>query len=175
MIAQAINHKPSKASMNFPGRSFSSVQAKIAVILVGALFLIAFPASALTPLQVAKLLADDSASEDEFGGSVAVSGSTVVVGAGYHDYLGADRGSAYVFSILRSNLVSLADLNSNGSQEVPVLVEGGSTHVHIRDGNTGVLINDIDFGIDPITAMAAINDISGNGMPEISLAQGKTS
>ncbi len=49
-------------------------------------------------IQQAKLLADDGSFGDEFGSSVAVSGSTLVVGSQYHDHLGADRGSAYVFS-----------------------------------------------------------------------------
>jgi len=49
-------------------------------------------------LETAKLTASDGAADDEFGGSVAVSGDTAVMGA-YFDDVGAnvDQGSAYVF------------------------------------------------------------------------------
>ncbi len=45
----------------------------------------------------AKLLASDGAGMDRFGYSIAVSGSTVVVGAYTEDAAGSDSGSAYVF------------------------------------------------------------------------------
>jgi hypothetical protein len=64
---------------------------------------------------------------------------------------------------------SVPDVNSNGFADIAVIVGGGSSHVHIRDGNTDELISDIDFGDDPVTGMAIINDISGNGMPEVAL------
>ncbi len=66
-------------------------------------------------------------------------------------------------------LAGVADLNGNGSDEVAVMVAGGSTHVQIRDGNDDALISDIDFGDDPVSAMVVIDDISGNGMPEIAV------
>jgi len=49
--------------------------------------------------QVAKLTADDAASGDLFGISVAISKGTVVAGARYDDDAGSDSGSAYVFSL----------------------------------------------------------------------------
>jgi len=48
--------------------------------------------------QVAKLVADDAAANDEFGGSVAVSGQVIVVGAHEDDDGGFASGSAYVFA-----------------------------------------------------------------------------
>ena len=49
------------------------------------------------PVQTAKLLASDAAAYDYFGGSVAISGDLVVVGA-YGDYdADASSGSAYIF------------------------------------------------------------------------------
>ncbi len=48
--------------------------------------------------QVAKLTAADAAANDYFGGSVAIDGGTVVVGAYRDDDTGGDSGSAYVFS-----------------------------------------------------------------------------
>ncbi|MEE8154707.1 MAG: FG-GAP repeat protein [Phycisphaerales bacterium] len=47
--------------------------------------------------QLAKLLADDGAPDDRFGNSVAISGTTAVVGATRHDDNGDDSGSAYLF------------------------------------------------------------------------------
>ena len=47
--------------------------------------------------QIAKLVADDAAGSDQFGTSVSVSGSTIVVGAFQDDDGGSYSGSAYVF------------------------------------------------------------------------------
>jgi len=51
------------------------------------------------PVQLAKLLADDSAPGDSFGFSVAVSGNLAVVGAISNDENGSNAGAAYVFDI----------------------------------------------------------------------------
>ena len=48
-------------------------------------------------IQQAKLLPDNGAAEDGFGGSVSVSGNTAVIGASGNDDNGANSGSAYVF------------------------------------------------------------------------------
>ena len=47
--------------------------------------------------QVAKLTAADVAMSDSFGGSVAIDGTTIVVGAHFDDDSGSASGSAYVF------------------------------------------------------------------------------
>ena len=47
--------------------------------------------------EVKKLTASDAQADDQFGGSVAVSGDTAVVGAEYEDGVGNSRGAAYVF------------------------------------------------------------------------------
>jgi len=49
--------------------------------------------------EVAKLIADDGAPDDRFGGAVALSGNTAVIGARYDDDQGTDSGSAYVFAV----------------------------------------------------------------------------
>jgi len=64
--------------------------------------------------------------------------------------------------------VALADLNSNGSPEVAVLVRG-SAHVHIRDGSTDELISDIDFGADDALQMTVLPDLDASGDPEIAV------
>ena len=51
----------------------------------------------LCPIQTHKLLAPDGATEDQFGWSVAISGSTAIVGARWSDENGANSGCAYAF------------------------------------------------------------------------------
>ena len=48
-------------------------------------------------LETAKLLASDGASNDWIGFSVAISGTTALVGASYDDDNGLDSGSTYIF------------------------------------------------------------------------------
>ncbi len=58
------------------------------------LFDISDPAN---PAQLFKLLADDGAAGDHFGNSVAISGTTAIVGALFDDDNGVFSGSAYLF------------------------------------------------------------------------------
>ena len=51
----------------------------------------------LTLAQEIKLLASDGWAYDYFGGSVAINGTTVIVGARYDDDNGSNSGSAYLF------------------------------------------------------------------------------
>ena len=53
---------------------------RYALALAGVLLLVTMPAGAVTPVEVAKLLADDGAANDTLGGSVALSGDTAVIG-----------------------------------------------------------------------------------------------
>ena len=50
-----------------------------------------------TGAQIAKLVADDGAQNDHFGFSVAISGTTAIVGAIFDDDNGSQSGSAYLF------------------------------------------------------------------------------
>ena len=56
-----------------------------------------------TGLQVAKLLPDDGGSGDLFGNSIAISGSTAIVGAVGDNDDGLDSGSAYLFDVTDPN------------------------------------------------------------------------
>ena len=49
--------------------------------------------------QASKLVANDGATEDYFGRSVAISGDRIVVGAPYDDDKGESSGSAYTFEL----------------------------------------------------------------------------
>jgi hypothetical protein len=48
--------------------------------------------------QIAKLIAEDGAAKDQFGGSVAVDGDMIIVGASRDDDTGSSSGSAYIFA-----------------------------------------------------------------------------
>ncbi len=58
-----------------------------------ALLLVAMPTWTVTPVEVVKLLANDGATNDFFGFSVALSGDTAVIGAHFDDDAGFDSGS----------------------------------------------------------------------------------
>jgi hypothetical protein len=62
------------------------------------------------PVEVAKLLAADGGPEDRFGGSVAISDDTIVVGASMHKALGIRSGAAYVFRRVDGAWVQVAKL-----------------------------------------------------------------
>jgi hypothetical protein len=67
----------------------------------------------ITGQQLFKLLPSDGQGGDYFGGSVAISGNTVIVGAPGDDDNGESSGSAYLFSSAPS--LCSADLNGDGS------------------------------------------------------------
>jgi len=110
--------------------------------------------------QQAKLIASDSAAEDVFGWSVAISGDSVLVGSIYDDTpAGTDAGSAYVFvrsgttwsqqakltasdaltndnfgwAVSISGDTALIGANSGDSAAVP---DTGSAYVFVRNGTT---------------------------------------
>ena len=67
-----------------------------------------------TGRQIAELLADDGAEFDNFGGSVAISGESAIVGASGDDDNGADSGSAYLFDAAGTGMC-LWDLDGTGT------------------------------------------------------------
>ena len=66
----------------------------------------------LTGVQFAKLVPGDGAANDSFGLSVAISGSTAIVGAALDDDNGSDSGSAYLYETLI--LASATTRNGSG-------------------------------------------------------------
>ncbi len=77
---------------------------------VAALVLSTAPANADLGDQLAKLLPGDGAIGDQFGSTVAISGTTAVVGSRYDDDNGSESGSAYIFSYNGTNWVQTAKL-----------------------------------------------------------------
>lgn len=84
--------------------------------------------------QQAKLTASDGSSDDFFGGSVSVSGDTLLVGASEDDDQGPQSGSAYVF--VRSGTTWSQQAKLTASDGATDDEFGGSVSL---DGNTAVI------------------------------------
>ena len=110
-------------------------------------------AFAFEPTEVAKLVASDGASNEQFGLSVAIDGDTIVIGASLDDDLGTYSGSAYVFTKVGVNWVKQAKLTASDGVAYDrfgesVAIDGdtivvgaygkdeisGSAYVFIKDG-----------------------------------------
>ena len=92
-------------------------------------------------MEVAKLTAADGAEGDWFGGSVALSGDTAIVGSRYDDDRGFASGSAYVFDLDCPDLDCL-DL------KVDNLVGGKSATFTLSYGIPGAKAATV-YGTDP--------------------------
>ena len=79
-------------------------------------------------VQVNKLTASDAAAEDQFGGSVAISGDTVVVSAVLDDDNEVDSGSSYVFVEVES-----VSPSSTSSWIFQGTAQGGEVSTSIND------------------------------------------
>jgi len=85
-----------------------------------------------TGQQIAKLLPNDGAEDDEFGSSVAIYGTTAIVGASQNDDNGSESGSAYLFD------------TTNGQQIAKLLPNDGSSNDFFGfsvaiNGNTAIV------------------------------------
>ena len=71
-----------------------------------------------------------------------------------------------------SAVIGLPDLDGSGSAEVGVLANDAATGdnvVQIRDGSTGLLVGTVNFGPDELFAIEVMDDLNGNGFPEIAV------
>ena len=92
--------------------------------------------------QQAQLTASGGAANDRFGGSVAVNGDTVIVGASLNDVGGnADQGSAYVFTRSGTNWTQQAQLN--GTNGVANDRFGGSVGISGDTAVVGAYLNTV--------------------------------
>ena len=99
--------------------------------------------------QANKLIADDKADQDQFGGSVAISGKIALVGVPLDDDSGSSSGSAYVFEAIRpfsdDSGVSGHDRITNDTTPEMTLVFTEPIH----GGDSGVTV--LDPNGDPVT------------------------
>ncbi|MCH8152269.1 MAG: hypothetical protein IH830_07840, partial [Planctomycetes bacterium] len=100
-----------------------------------------------TGRQLAKLLPDDGATADFFGGSVAISGTTAIVGALGHDDNGDNSGSAYLFDAAVAPGMCPWDLDAGGNVGITDLLallaawgtDPGGPPDFDGDGTVGIL------------------------------------
>ncbi len=109
--------------------------------------------------QLAKLLADDGAAWDEFGHSVAISGTTAIVGAHLDDDNGTNSGSAYLFDTATGRQITklLPDDGAEGDHFGESVAIGGTTAI------VGALFGDNDNGDN--SGSAYLFDISDPANP----------
>ncbi|RZV37536.1 MAG: hypothetical protein EX272_05235 [Chromatiales bacterium] len=72
-------------------------------VSAGVMLFIVFSTWAASPVEVANLIAEDSASNDFFGFSIALSDDTAVIGALRDDDKGVDSGSVHVYTRIGTN------------------------------------------------------------------------
>ncbi|MEE8154667.1 MAG: FG-GAP repeat protein [Phycisphaerales bacterium] len=92
--------------------------------------------------QLFKLLADDGAAFDRFGVSVAISGSTAIVGAMQDDDNGIQSGSAYLFDTTTGRQIAKLLPNDGAAWDrfgVSVAISGATTIIGaFRDDDNGI-------------------------------------
>ena len=115
-----------------------------------------------TGAEIAKLLPEDGAAYDFFGGSVAISGSTAFVGADSDDVNGNRSGSAYLFD------------TTTGSQIAKLVASDGDADDYFGysvgiSGSTAIAASrlDDDNGIDSGSAYLFAPDCNGNGQSDL--------
>ncbi len=115
---------------------------------------------ALTPTEVAKLLASDGAADDHFGVSVSLDGDTALIGVMRDFFLDDSLGSAYVF---------VRDTNGNWTERAKLTASDGAALDYFGssvslDGNTALIgaeYND-GSGTNGGSAYVFVRDTNGN-------------
>ena len=106
-----------------------------------------------TGRQVAKLLPNDGAAFDRFGISVAISGTTAIVGAYYDDDNGARSGSAYLFELICSPASSVSRNGSGSNASIltvvtnPVLGTNWETDLDYQEIYGSLSFSDATVGV----------------------------
>ncbi len=99
------------------------------------------PAHADLGDQLAKLLPDDGAADDEFGRSVAISGTSAIVGAYLDDDDGTDSGSAYLFDTTTGQQIAKLLADDGAAEDrfgISVAISGATAIVGAnRDDDNG--------------------------------------
>jgi hypothetical protein len=107
---------------------------KVLIMLLGGGLVVglSLPALAGGFVELHKLTASDTAALDRFGGEVAISGSTALVGALGNDDAGSDSGSAYLFDATTGNQIlklSASDADVEDWFGVSVAISGATALV----------------------------------------------
>ncbi len=117
---------------------------------------------AATGQQLAKILPDDGAADDYFGGTVAISGATVIVGAPGDDENGYRSGSAYLFDITPSQQLAKLLPNDGAVDDrfgYSVAISGATVIIGAyRNGDNGAA-----YLFDATTGQQLAKLLSGDG------------
>ena len=127
------------------------------LLATAALFLSTTTAYADLGDQLFKLLADDGAQFDEFGISVAISGTTAIVGAWQDDDNGPASGSAYLFDTTTGQQIAklLPDDGVNGDQfGISVAISGTTAIVGAYEDDDSGLDSGSAYLFDAASASA---------------------
>jgi hypothetical protein len=101
-----------------------------------------FDCSSFPCIQTSKLTASDAAALDQFGQSVAISGTTAVVGAALDDDAGAASGSAYYFDLSTCGIACNETGKLTASDAAPTDTFGGSVSVSGTIAVVGAALDD---------------------------------
>jgi hypothetical protein len=119
----------------------------------------ALPAWALTATQVAKLLASDGETWDDFGYAIAIDGDTALIGAYNDDKVGYDtQGSAYVFT---------RDAGGNWTEQIKLKATDAASSQYFGvsvalEGDTAVICATYGDGDPSGSAYVFTRDVGGN-------------
>lgn len=101
----------------------------------------------ITGNQIHKLVASDASAGNEFGTSVAISGSSALVGSPEHDGEGINSGSAYQFE-LDVDALCLADMNNDSILnffDISTFLSAFSAQISVADFNDDCLYDFFDI------------------------------
>ncbi len=126
------------------------------LIIIGFSFIYSINANALTPTitEIDKFIASDGVPLDRYGASVAISGDTAIIGAWGDDDLGADSGSAYIYT---------RDANGSWTLQQKLTASDGVAgdkfgYVVSLEGDTAVIgVDSLNFELNKIGAAYVFN------------------
>jgi len=116
---------------------------------------------AVTGKQLTKIIPADGTSENQFGGSVAVGGSIVMIGAANDDDLGIGSGSAYSFQQRTTNLLLVSPMPLIAKQRgtfsiVNALVNERTWLLYSIDGLEPTFIQQLNVVVDLANPQIAV-------------------
>ncbi|MCA9253678.1 MAG: FG-GAP repeat protein, partial [Phycisphaerales bacterium] len=120
--------------------------------------------------QVAKLTAEDAASNDLFGGSVSLNGDTAVIGASLDDDDGTSSGSAYVFREVAGvwqqlAKLTVADAAAGDNFGYSVALSGDTAVIGAWNDDDGGSSSGSAYVFDVSISPTSL-DVNGNGIPD---------